>query len=281
MTAAQPPARERRRLVVALGGGRLAEDMLEAMGELAAAMEAELAGLFVEDINLLRLAGLPFARVFSHEWAGERRFETGALEEELRAQARAAERALAAVAARAGVPYSFRVTRGLLESALLEAAQEADLLALGAVRRVLLSTQEVRIVGRETTEIWQRRAGRPSPHPEIGPVAVVFNRTSAAPRVLEAAAGLARRNGRPLLVFLVASSEENAAKLKARAVQSIPSEQPVQFRTLIAPGLPALIQAVRAAEPCGLVLDAGRELLSRETIQALQEALTCQMLLVR
>jgi len=281
MTAAQPPTRERRRLVVALGGGRLAEDMLEAMGELAAAMEAELAGLFVEDINLLRLAGLPFARAFSQERPGEQRLETGALEEALRAQARAAERALAAVAARAGVPYSFRVTRGLLESALLEAAQEADLLALGAVRRALLSAQEVRIVGRETTEIWQRRAVRLAPHPAIGPVAVVFTRTSAGPRVLEAAAGLARRNGRPLLVFLVASSEENAAKLKARAVQSIPSEQPVRFRTLIAPDLPALIQAVRAAEPCGLVLDAGRELLSRETIQALQEALTCQMLLVR
>lgn len=278
MTAQHEP-RRRRRIVVALGGSP-AEDLLEAMAELAGAMEAELAGLFVEDINLLRLAELSFARAFSEEGPAERRIETGTIERALRAQARAAERALAAAAARADVPWSFRVARGLMEATLIEAIREADLLALGAARHALIGRGELRIVAQETTQLWQRRMGVEAQPAGAGPVAVVFNRSSAAPRVLEAAARLARRQRRPLLVFLVAGTEANAAKLKARAERLLEGHRDVRYRTLIAPGIQGLIEAARAAGPCGLVLDAGKEMLERSTLQALQESLTCTVLLV-
>ncbi|MBY0278304.1 hypothetical protein K2Z84_23495, partial [Candidatus Binatia bacterium] len=52
-----------RRLVVALGASRDGLASLATWADLAARMRADLAGLFVEDEELQRMAGLPFARV--------------------------------------------------------------------------------------------------------------------------------------------------------------------------------------------------------------------------
>ena len=51
-----------RRILVALDASRHSLAALEAASELAEALKAELVGIFVEDVNLLYLAGLPFAR---------------------------------------------------------------------------------------------------------------------------------------------------------------------------------------------------------------------------
>ena len=51
-----------KRILIALDPSRRGQSALQAAAHLAAGTGAELAGLFVEDINLLRMAGLPFAR---------------------------------------------------------------------------------------------------------------------------------------------------------------------------------------------------------------------------
>ena len=51
-----------RRILVALDGSAHVLAALQAASEMAARMKSELVGLFVEDINLVRLAGLPFPR---------------------------------------------------------------------------------------------------------------------------------------------------------------------------------------------------------------------------
>ncbi len=57
------PAEEpkKNRILVAIDTSPHGRAALEAAADLAAASSAELCGLFVEDLNLLRLAGLPFA----------------------------------------------------------------------------------------------------------------------------------------------------------------------------------------------------------------------------
>ena len=51
-----------RRILVAIDTSPHGSAALEAAARLATELRAELEGLFIEDINLLRLAGLPFAR---------------------------------------------------------------------------------------------------------------------------------------------------------------------------------------------------------------------------
>ena len=84
-----------RRILVALDASHHSLAALDAAAELAASLEAELQGLFVEDANLLRLAGLPVARVVRYPFATPARPDPVRMERELRVQAAQARQALA------------------------------------------------------------------------------------------------------------------------------------------------------------------------------------------
>lgn len=60
------------RVLIALDANLRSLDALRLAAELAARLEAELLALFVEDVNLIRLAGLPFAREVDRSSAVER-----------------------------------------------------------------------------------------------------------------------------------------------------------------------------------------------------------------
>jgi nucleotide-binding universal stress UspA family protein len=97
-----------RRILVALDASRQSVAALQVAADLASHLEAELVGLFVEDINLLRLAELPFAREVGSYSATRRRLNTRQVERQLKVQAERARRALEAYADRASVRWSLR-----------------------------------------------------------------------------------------------------------------------------------------------------------------------------
>jgi len=84
---------------------------LDAVAEAAAALEADLLGLFLEDVELLHFAGLPFAREIGAS-ARPRGLDVQTMERRFRVQADAARRALAAAAEGKALRWSFRVERG-------------------------------------------------------------------------------------------------------------------------------------------------------------------------
>jgi len=116
-----------RRVIVGLEPAPQSRAVLEAAAELAGSMEAELVGLFVENVNLLHFAGLPFACEVGLISATRRALDVESMERSLRALAREAHQTLAAVAGRTPVRWSFRVVRGSTADELLAAAAEADL----------------------------------------------------------------------------------------------------------------------------------------------------------
>ena len=120
-----------RRLWVALDASSHSLAALEAAVRIAARLDAELAGLFVEDEDLLRWSRLPIGRAVDPVSAKARSVDAPTVEQELRAQAGRARRALEAAAQRERVRWSFRVVRGRVGRALAEAVGELDLLALG------------------------------------------------------------------------------------------------------------------------------------------------------
>jgi nucleotide-binding universal stress UspA family protein len=123
-----------RRIVVGLDAGPRGRAALEAAAQLAARMQAELVGLFVEDIDLLHLAGLPFAREVGYPSAALRRLDVAAMERALRATALEVQRTLAAVAGRAPLSWSFRIARGAVRTELRAAAAEGDIVVTCALR---------------------------------------------------------------------------------------------------------------------------------------------------
>jgi hypothetical protein len=121
----------------------------EAIARLAKEMQAELLGLFIEDVELLRFAGMPFAHEVGFPSASRRAMDVGALERQMRAQARALEDALTAIMGPAPAGWSFRVERttpaSAVEAALAEGMAPALLIPPGAnpraERRVLRRPQ--------------------------------------------------------------------------------------------------------------------------------------------
>jgi hypothetical protein len=102
---------------------------LDAVAEVAAALEAELLGLFLEDVELLHFAGLPFAREIGAS-AKPRGLDVQIMERRLRSQAEAAHRALATAAEGKSLRWSFRVERGSVPAQLRKALADADLVVL-------------------------------------------------------------------------------------------------------------------------------------------------------
>lgn len=123
-----------RRVIVGLDSRERAA--LTAAAALAAELEAELVGLFVEDPDLLSFAALPFAREVGFASATRREIDRAAMERSLLALAEELRRACAAATQDAAVPWSFRSARGALARELLAAAaQGAPALLLPPVVR--------------------------------------------------------------------------------------------------------------------------------------------------
>ncbi|MDE3136940.1 MAG: universal stress protein [Acidobacteriota bacterium] len=196
-----------RRILVAIDASLRSLAALEAAADLAAQLHAELLGLFVEDIDLLRLAGTPAAIHCVYPSASDQPLRAGQIECELRALAERARRELAGAAERAHVPWSFRTVRGQVAAEVLLAAAEADLLTLGEVGRSIArrlglgSTARAAIAGaRSSLLLVQGRI------PRMQPVLAAYDRSPGAAEACRFAAHLAESTSGLLTVFLTSPS---------------------------------------------------------------------------
>lgn len=198
---------EVRRIVVALDASLDSLAALEASAELAAALGAELAGLFIEDATLFRLAEHPAVFEIDFLSGRQRRLLRRQLERQLRVQAERARTLLARAAERRGVAWSFRSLRGSVAEELEQDASQGDLIVLGAVGRSLRrapgSTVRALLV-RGTGPVMVLRRGV-----RLGPVVhVVHDGSDAGWRALELAASLIRGRAARLSVFLLGSQRD-------------------------------------------------------------------------
>jgi nucleotide-binding universal stress UspA family protein len=272
-----------RRIMVALDASKHSLAALEAASELADALKAELMGIFVEDINLLHLAGLPFAREIRYLSLLEQPLSSVDMERALRVQAAQIRQTLASVAARRQLRWSFRVLRGRVAAELLTAAQEADILALGrassaTTRRVRLGATARIVVAEATRAVLLLQHG----HAICQPVQVVYDGSTAARRALATAVRLAPTVGGQLTVIIPAEAPETAQRLQEEASQWLQEQEAqVHYRQLISPTAHALAHAVRVAGGGTLIISAQDPLLEGDGLYTVLEAVDCSALLVR
>jgi nucleotide-binding universal stress UspA family protein len=272
-----------RRILVGLDASPHSLAALEAATELAARFRAELLGLFVEDINLLRASELPFTREVRFFSGALRRLDTQQIERQLRAQAARARRALTASAGRSQVSWSFRVTRGTITSELLDAASEMDLIILGKSgwspigRRRLGSTARALLSDAPRLALILEEGTHVAP-----PVAVIYDGSPLAQKALVAAAALAQPEDSLLLLLILAEEQKAVQKLQAQAAEWL------QKRGLLAryysltewnvPGLAHMLETERAGT---LVLPAQSDLLQDDALLTLLDEIEIPILCVR
>ncbi len=219
-----------KRILVALDASPDSHAALEEAATIAAGLEAELAGLFVLDTELLRLAALPSARETGLMSASRRALDPVRMERALIAQAERARLNFESIARQHQVRCSFRMSRGNVAGELVEAAVGADMIAMGLMGHMSLAGSRL---GSTTRQVWARSEcslllarGRATD----GKVLVVCADTPETTDLLDLALSLAARRGAELLVLLP-GDEATRTRLRSR-IDDQPSKPPVQVSWL-------------------------------------------------
>jgi len=272
-----------RRILVALDASTHSLAALEAAAELAATLDAELIGLFVEDENLLHLAGLPFSHEVRSPSATRRPMSSDKMERELRLQASQARLAMEAAANRVEARWSFRIVRGQVTASVLAAALEADLLAMGRVSRPLSRRSRLGSTARAATAKTRRSVLLMRQGSDLSyPVLVTYDGSPGARQALATAARMAQSSGDDLNVLILSDSREEAPALKEEVSDWLEQRHlAAEFHWLPQATVENLAQMVQAAENCVLILGGDSPLLEAEAIQRLLDATDCPVFLVR
>ena len=281
-----------RRILVALDASTHSLAALEAAAELAAAQHAELVGLFVEDENLLHLAGLPFAREVRGPSARRKSMDSDKMEYELKLQASQARQALETAAERFKARWSFHVVRGQVTPTVLAAALEADMLVMGRVGRPLSSRSRLGSTARAVMVETDRSLLLMRQGSNLGfPVLVTYDGSQAARQALAAAARMARASlddggtaygGHRLTVLLLSDTLEGAESLEQEVAEWLEERgHQAEIDWMPQATVDKLAELVQAAQDCVLVLGGDNPLLRADAIQELLDATDCPVMLVR
>jgi nucleotide-binding universal stress UspA family protein len=271
------------RILVALDASPHSLAALEAAAELAAILHAELAGIFVEDLDLLRAAELPHAVEFGLYSARRRTLDRARIEEELRALAGTARRALGVYAARADVRFSFRVVQGSVSREVLTAAADADMVSVGRVGWSLPGQREV---GSTASAVLTSSPGLAMVLEHgirLGlPVLAVYDGSPAGARAVTVAANLTRARGGRLAVAVVGEDEDVVRDLERQAAELIGNRvAEVRYEHLLGAAGLNLAPILRALG-CGLlIIPGGSGATVDQTLLRRLFQVGCPMLVVR
>jgi nucleotide-binding universal stress UspA family protein len=259
-----------KRIAVTLDSSESGRAPLETAARLAAILGAELEGIFVEDINLIRLSGLPFLREVRPWSLDGEEISTQRMQRELRTLARRAEQMLERVARESGVSCSFHVWRGRTGVSSLASAFGAEIISLGRVSSLVSSS----ILARTRTFVRQSRNRETA-------ISVLFSESEQAARAVTTACSLARDMGARLTVMLPARMEDMPVlREKARAILNL-HRLVARLVPIAATDAESLRRAADASGLSILIMEADHPLLQHTDLDQCLESLFCPVLLVR
>ncbi len=269
-----------RRILVAIDASPPSLDALDAAAELAARTGAELVGLFVEDAEFLRLAGLPFVHHLSLPSGAGHPLDAEGARAQLKALAGEGRAALVAAVGRNRVSGSFRVVRGMVAAEVLAAAREADLVILGRASRPLVRRGRLGRTARAAAEtapgpvlLWSK------PFPRERRILVVHDGSPGSRKALELAQRLWGGNG-PFAVLAEGGTEQEAC-LRAEEASLLLARRAaaVSIRALV--GLGALRGEIASQSKAIVVVSADSLLFRDEEGLAILDQIAEAVLLVR
>jgi nucleotide-binding universal stress UspA family protein len=249
---------------------------------MAARLKAELIGIFVEDINLLHMAGLPFAEEIRMYSSDTVKLDTGQLERLLRQQAEQAREMLQHTAQALTLRHTFRVLRGMVSEQVMSAAPEADMLVLGrsgrspSCRKGLGSTARTALYEGKMSVMLMR----PGVTAAEGPLLVLYDGSEASKRALSTALEIAGPSS--TLNLLVTSPDPDAIDLCREETEATVSEKGIEAEYYHLPFTDSrqLISFIRMIDSGLLVIGEGMNL-PEETLRELIDNIDYPVLVVR
>lgn len=251
------------RVLVALDASPRSLTALATAGALAAELGAELAGLFVEDINLQRLLALPFAHELCMLSGIVRPLSQAEVEHAWRREAALLQRQLAEAARQQQLRWSFQVTRGRLALEVNARIAAFDLVVLGP-------HAGMGVHGTQRTPAPSRKA----------PILVLCESGSTSHRALDLAIRLARHNDTGI-VLLIPAADEAAYRSSCATVQALLRARGASGRCLALPdrGRTSLARAVRREAAACLVLGDHHHILEQEELARGRDGIECPIVI--
>ncbi|TFE69670.1 universal stress protein UspA [Methylacidiphilum sp. Yel] len=245
---------------------------------LASKLRAELLGLFIEDLNLLRLSSLPCAFEIEIHSALTRSLEPESLLRRFRTMANQMEQQLEAIAKELNIPWSFQTTRGFLWRELIEAAKNCDLIILsqkGPFSNFQSFYEDPLFQLLE--EAKKPVLFLPSDKPLEPPFGVLINPTKDFLPILTFAANLAKKFNGSLTLFVCNGTLSSAQK---NYVEELASDM-AQLSVIEGLGKdPMALASTIAEEKIGLLIFSMTGIdLKKATLKALLRKLHCPVLL--
>lgn len=273
-----------KRILVALDTSTDSVAALRSAANLAGALPAELVGLFVEDTNLLNLAGLPFAYAVNHATGSGQALTQAQMEQDLLLLAGQAKQALMEAATQAGAKWSFKVVRGTVTEGVLSSALETDLVTLGRASNHLTDEYKLGSTARNVVSSYPHsvllcRSGVAGNRP----VMVLFDGSPAGNQALLASASMADASGCQLTVFLV-TEQFSEAELNQQVGQLLAERQftpSMVFEVVERVSRPGIIHLAQTAQCSLLVLGGDTPLLKGTALQHLLDELYCPVMVIR
>ncbi len=210
--------RETCRIVVGFKSTLDIDLSIRAATVLAAAVEAEVVGLFVLEQAMIDLAGLPFARALSYGGSQPEQLSSDSMMQAFNRGALCCRRALSQHAEAARVKWSFSQERGELPATVEAAVATGDFVVLSGERHGIGVNQLID----------QLRTLPPGPRgvmvtlpvratPVRGPVIAISEGDRADEEVVELAANIASVTDQPLILFVIADTSVEADEIAQRA----------------------------------------------------------------
>ncbi|MDH3693088.1 MAG: universal stress protein [Gammaproteobacteria bacterium] len=262
-----PPSKTNvKRILVAVDTSPRSLAPLEMAVNLAARMQAQLETLFIEDMNLLNLAGLPFAKELDRTSGEARALNAPNITYALQNQAQRLRQLLQTFSEQKQIKTNLRVVRGNYFTEAMHA--KADILFMLTSKRVSVTTPgQPAKSGSVSMRFWN-----------AAPVYVYYTGGSESERPLSLASDLAEILGTEVMVLLPANNEKTITALKKRARKILGGKSPIRYE-IIDTDLATTAKKI-AASGCSLLVLPKYDTRSKlHEIQAL-ESIHCPVVLV-
>jgi hypothetical protein len=252
-----------RHVAVIMGSPASGRSLLGLLSPLFQSGESfEVQGVFLEDADVGHAAGLPFVKEVCRLTFSVREFTSDQFERSLALSVRTARRTFSVLAARTGLPHSFRNVRGTGDRVLGEAAAGADITVFEPAQLRLSAL--VRSV--------------PGRHPQRRIVALLDDPRNAR-EILGTALQLAGGDSREVTVLLAPEDGGHTADLRDIVQQVLP-RKPAALRYLKGEPFTALCEASRELGATLAVLSARHALGRPGSLQVLRAGMACPVCLV-
>ncbi|MGR9100045.1 MAG: universal stress protein [Gammaproteobacteria bacterium] len=257
----------KKRILVALDAFQDYQTLLDIAVSLAEHQSAALSALFVEDINLFHLAGLPFAMEIDRMFSTEQQLDEMKMTRNMENRLRRIRRALSDVNKQLRLQVSLTVVRGNYLTEALAAAAEVDLLLL------------------ENPGKRPARTGKTaSKELFIRPVWVVYDGSPAADRSLDIAGEILKNRHAELNVVLKIQKGKDCGELKKKLQEKAAAfHAKAHFFVMEEEnGFPSIMQNVLQKGSSIIIVnrELGESAETRKMAALISEAAGCPLLLV-